>query len=104
MCHNVGYPLWIPSPDTQLPVTYRASGVCIGDVGIITPEGGFSFLFNVCQEATHPINASRPIPPGFRPFSLPNENWVINRFKEFGAGRSLSSSSITRSDTPNEPL
>lgn len=40
-----GFPLWIPSPNMRLPASYRTSGVSIGDVGVITPEGGFSYFF-----------------------------------------------------------
>jgi hypothetical protein len=44
-----GYPLYRPEPDHGLPPAYRANGVSIGDVGIITPEGYFDFLFNICD-------------------------------------------------------
>ena len=47
-----GFPLWIPQPNMMLPIPYRAKGVCIGDVGIITEFGGFAFLFNICDRET----------------------------------------------------
>ncbi|KAF5312807.1 hypothetical protein D9619_002355 [Psilocybe cf. subviscida] len=68
MRQNRGYPLWIPSPNMSLPASYRASGVRLGDVGIITPEGGFSFFFNVLHEATHPINIDMLLPEHFAPY------------------------------------
>lgn len=44
-----GYPLYRPEPDQGLPDAYRVEGVSIGDIGIITPEGYFDFLFNMCR-------------------------------------------------------
>lgn len=87
----------------RLPVYHRASGVQIGDVGIITPEGGFSFFFNVCHEEKHPINASRRLPPGFTPFARSPGDCDIDEFKEFGAGSYLSDESVTRMDAGDEP-
>lgn len=104
MGRNRGYPLWIPSPNMLLPVCNRASGVRIGDVGIITPEGGFSFFFNVCYEATHPINASRRLPPDFVPFATSLSDCDIEAFKEYSAGNYLSDESVVRMDTGNEIL
>ncbi len=43
-----GYPLWIPESDYNLPDAYRDKGVSVGDLGILTDDGGFDFLFNVC--------------------------------------------------------
>jgi hypothetical protein len=54
-----GYPLWIPEPNIRLPEEYQAQGVCIGDVGLVTPKGDFSFLFNICLPANHSINLGR---------------------------------------------
>ncbi|KIL62085.1 hypothetical protein M378DRAFT_56194, partial [Amanita muscaria Koide BX008] len=38
---NQGYPLYEPEPESQ-------EGVRVGDVGLITDDGGFDCLFNVC--------------------------------------------------------
>ncbi|KAJ7591463.1 hypothetical protein C8J56DRAFT_935637 [Mycena floridula] len=54
--HRHGYPVWIHEPDLQLSEEYRLVGQRIGDVGIITSDGGFDFLFNICHPRTHPIN------------------------------------------------
>ncbi|KDQ58911.1 hypothetical protein JAAARDRAFT_646943 [Jaapia argillacea MUCL 33604] len=55
-----GYPLWIPEPQNNLPDEYRRDGVTIGDVGIVTHDGGWDVLFNICLPAEHPLNARRP--------------------------------------------
>jgi hypothetical protein len=44
---KLGYPLWYPDLDENLPATYLEHGVSIGDVGIITEGGQFDFIFNV---------------------------------------------------------
>jgi hypothetical protein len=53
-----GYPLYRPEPDHGLPRAYRAKGISIGDVGIITPEGYFDFLFNICQDGARTSDAN----------------------------------------------
>ncbi|KAJ7301628.1 hypothetical protein DFH08DRAFT_945987 [Mycena albidolilacea] len=62
-----GTPLYVPSPQVNLPAEYRRRGVAIGDVGRITSEGSFDFFFNIYLPATHPINAN--IPEDFVPLS-----------------------------------
>ncbi|KAJ7843054.1 hypothetical protein B0H14DRAFT_2265648, partial [Mycena olivaceomarginata] len=42
-----GFPLYDPGPRQTLPQEYRNTGVAIGDVGRITPEGAFDFFFNI---------------------------------------------------------
>ncbi|KDR67719.1 hypothetical protein GALMADRAFT_26936, partial [Galerina marginata CBS 339.88] len=51
-----GSPLWIPEPNKRLPISYQRRGIDIGDVGIITANGGFDFLFNICLPYNHPMN------------------------------------------------
>lgn len=90
----------------RLPACYRASGVRIGDVGIITPEGAFSFLFNVFHAATHPINASMRMPADFVPFTCDLETTPcdIDEFKESSAGSYLADESLVRMDDGNDRL
>ncbi|KAJ7509676.1 hypothetical protein B0H11DRAFT_1702158, partial [Mycena galericulata] len=45
-----------PQPADNLPVEYRVHGVRIGDVDIITQQGAFHVVFNVCLPTTDPIN------------------------------------------------
>ncbi|KAK0194033.1 hypothetical protein F5146DRAFT_416112 [Armillaria mellea] len=66
-----GYPLWIPEPDPNLPDEYRNKGVSVGDLGILTDDGGFDFLFNVCAEGNTPVNRGR-VPPQFQHLRIPS--------------------------------
>ena len=54
--HGHGYPLYEPDPDPG----YRRTGVRVGDIGWVTPDGVFDFLFNV----THSCS---PLPDIFEP-------------------------------------
>jgi hypothetical protein len=54
-----GYPLWLPEPNEYLPEEYQESGIRIGDVGLVRPDGSFDYLFNVCHPASHHINKDR---------------------------------------------
>ncbi|TFK38861.1 hypothetical protein BDQ12DRAFT_735106 [Crucibulum laeve] len=69
--HRHGFPLWLPQPDLLLPLEYREEGINIGDVGIITPDGGFDFLFNFWLPRTHPV----------QPLNLPEDFdlWNLDR-------------------------
>jgi hypothetical protein len=53
---RLGFPLWNPAPDDNLVAEYREKGVNIGDVGLITSDGEFDFLFNICVPPDHAIN------------------------------------------------
>ena len=56
LTHRAGYPIYMPTPCFELPIAYRKRGIRIGDVGTLTAEGAFDFLFNVCQsDAGNPI-------------------------------------------------
>jgi hypothetical protein len=59
--------LWMPQPSADAPPSYDDKGVSVGDVGILTPSGGFDFLFNICLPAEHPNNSGGPLPEGFVP-------------------------------------
>lgn len=79
----------------RLPVPYRRIGVSIGDVGIITREGAFDFLFNICYSRDHPINSLIQLPPDFEPLT-PSINLDSNilEYREFSWGTHLASDDI----------
>ncbi|KAJ7723408.1 G-protein alpha subunit-domain-containing protein [Mycena metata] len=54
---GAGYPLWLPEPYDDLPPAYTDGGVSIGDVGVITSDGAFDFVFNICVPSDHPVNS-----------------------------------------------
>ncbi|KAJ7673119.1 hypothetical protein DFH06DRAFT_1081948 [Mycena polygramma] len=67
-----GYPMWCPSPNLaqQIPIAHRKNGISLGDVGLITPDGGFDFLFNVFADRNDPLNGEgKNVPDGFTPCS-----------------------------------
>jgi len=96
-----GFPLWIPEPNKRLPRAYRKKGVNIGDVGIVTPSGAFSFLFNICVPSDNTINPDI-LPEGFAPISPPLNALDIGEFDEFNPGSYLASSSIEKSRSESE--
>ncbi|CAA7262081.1 unnamed protein product [Cyclocybe aegerita] len=97
-----GFPLWIPEPHRNLPTAYRRTGVKIGDVGIITSSGSFSFLFNIFTAMEDPIHISR-LPAGFIPTAPLRREIDICIFSEFGPGSYLASSTIEKSECDSSP-
>jgi hypothetical protein len=97
-----GFPLWIPSSNTSLPPEYRYSGVSIGDVGVLTPEGGFDFIFNVFADAGDPVNANSELPDDFLPLRPPLRHREIQRFKENIAGTLMADDSFERVDNAQD--
>ncbi|KIL64784.1 hypothetical protein M378DRAFT_77863, partial [Amanita muscaria Koide BX008] len=60
-----GYPFYVPQPYSDFSEeVYSRRGVCVGDVGIITKDGAFDFLFNICPSQNSLINP-RQLPRGF---------------------------------------
>jgi hypothetical protein len=89
-----GFALYVPEPNRQLPIAYRRVGIRIGDVGVITPDGGFSFLFNICVPHDNPINP-RILPEDFSPFQPDVDIMEFSRFK---SGSYLASASIEKKE------
>jgi len=93
-----GFALYIPQPNRRLPIAYQRTGIRIGDVGIITPDGGFSFLFNICVPHDDPINP--PIlPEDFSPLQPALADADVVEFSRFNSGSYLASASIEKKES-----
>ncbi|KAK7030248.1 SCF ubiquitin ligase complex subunit cdc4 [Paramarasmius palmivorus] len=79
-----GYALWCPEPNEDLPADYTNDGIRLGDVGLITPDGGFDFLFNICLPADHIINESRGTPDNFTPVLWNEQRYRNSNFFKAG--------------------
>ncbi|KAJ7277531.1 hypothetical protein C8J57DRAFT_1060921 [Mycena rebaudengoi] len=64
-----GYPLFHPKPFDDLPEEARRVGTEIGDVGVVTSNGSFDVIFNICRAADDPINRFG-VPEGFEQVRL----------------------------------
>jgi hypothetical protein len=62
-----GLPLWKPDPDANLPEAYTKQGISIGDLGLLTDDGGFDYLCNVHADANDPVNQHLGTPDFFIP-------------------------------------
>ncbi|KAK0469386.1 caspase domain-containing protein [Desarmillaria tabescens] len=87
-----GYPLWLPNHDPNLPPTYPKDGTRVGDLGYLTDEGGFAYLFNVCTDVNNPSNFGR-VPPDFVPLKDIPEPAVEKRLELHGKNTVLTASS-----------
>ncbi|KAJ7682040.1 hypothetical protein DFH06DRAFT_1160054 [Mycena polygramma] len=67
------YPMWCPSPNLapHIPEAHRRDGISMGDVGLITADGLFDFIFNIFVDGDHPLNVDN-VPEGFSPCSWSN--------------------------------
>ncbi|KIJ07474.1 hypothetical protein PAXINDRAFT_58964, partial [Paxillus involutus ATCC 200175] len=90
-----GYPLWHPEPDSNLPEACLTDGLRIGDVGIVTADGSFDLLFNICSPRDHPLHQLCGVPETFREVHLP-----IHEFRDFpftdSPGRAISTQSVNQ--------
>jgi hypothetical protein len=90
-----GYPLWVPKPDDNLCQEYRERGISIGDVGLITADGEFDFLFNICLPADDPINLGRT-PPDFHQILLDSPKDVSKDNEKHPPGSHVGSISVRK--------
>ena len=56
-----------------MPLETRRTGIEIGDVGIVTPDGCFDVIFNICRTADDPVNRFG-VPEAFEQIPLSNED------------------------------
>ncbi|KAJ7757754.1 hypothetical protein DFH07DRAFT_699793, partial [Mycena maculata] len=96
-----GVPLHRPSPQRNLPQEYQRSGVTIGDVGRITPDGELDFFFNIYLPANDPINGD-DVPEDFSPLEPYAQKDVFHA--DFEPGDHVSSPSAQKLDleSPSE--
>ena len=92
-----GFALYVPQPNIRLPIAYQKIGIGIGDVGIITSDGGFSFLFNICVPHDDPINP-RILPEDFSPLEPALADVDVVEFPRFNPGSYLASASIEKKE------
>ncbi|KAF7362530.1 Cell division control protein [Mycena venus] len=64
-----GYPLFHPQPFDDLPLESRYIGIEVGDVGVVTSDGAFDVIFNICRSANDPVNRFG-VPEGFEKVEL----------------------------------
>jgi hypothetical protein len=92
-----GFALYIPQPNRRLPIAYQRMGIRIGDVGVVTADGGFSFLFNICVPHDDPINPSI-LPEDFSPLQPSLTDADVVEFPRFNSGSYLASASIEQKE------
>ncbi|KAJ7039346.1 hypothetical protein C8F04DRAFT_305523, partial [Mycena alexandri] len=89
-----GYPLFNPQPFDDLPLDTRRTGTEIGDVGIITSDGSFDVIFNICRAADDPLNRFG-VPDGFEQVKLSSGD-IAPQQLYFRPGADVSSTKITK--------
>ena len=93
---KLGVALHIPQPNSRLSQDARRKGVCIGSVGKVTPERSFDYMFNICFDASDPINPPDLQPQEFTPIEPALSSHDIREFREFSSGSYLATSGIHR--------
>ncbi|KAJ7041688.1 hypothetical protein C8F04DRAFT_946822, partial [Mycena alexandri] len=73
MPKRLGYPLYRPSPPSDLPEHVRRSGTQIGDVGVVCSDGSFDPIFNICRTENDPANRFG-VPISFAPLVVRPED------------------------------
>lgn len=100
---KLGVALHIPQPNARLSKAARRRGVCIGSVGRVTPERSFDYMFNICYDASHPVNPLDLQLNKFRPVQPAFSSHDIREFKEFSAGSFLATPGIYRMPAEGAP-
>ncbi|KAJ7277540.1 hypothetical protein C8J57DRAFT_1713853 [Mycena rebaudengoi] len=89
-----GYPLFHPQPFDDLPEEARRIGTEIGDVGVVTFDGSFDVIFNICRAANDPINRFG-VPEGFERVRLASGD-VAPRASYHRPGSDVSNTKISK--------
>ncbi|KAJ7186014.1 hypothetical protein C8R46DRAFT_982798, partial [Mycena filopes] len=89
-----GYPLFHPQPFDDLPLQSRRVGTEIGDLGVVTSDGSFDVIFNICRAADDPLNRFG-VPAGFEQLVRDAED-VAFRAQYHRPGSDVSSTDIKK--------
>ncbi|KAJ7618600.1 hypothetical protein FB45DRAFT_169558 [Roridomyces roridus] len=89
-----GYPLFHPQPFDDVPLEARRTGTQIGDVGIITSDGAFDVIFNICRAADDPLNRFG-VPEGFEQVVL-DAGDIAAQEQHHRAGSHVSSTQLSK--------
>ncbi|KIL57512.1 hypothetical protein M378DRAFT_87818 [Amanita muscaria Koide BX008] len=92
---GIGYPLYEPQPDCEPSSEYWGKGVRVGDVGIVTADGIFDFLFNVCPSQNPSIN-----PPTIPEDFIEELDCQVRVVEHLQPNACLFSSGVNRSQDP----
>ncbi|KJA14911.1 hypothetical protein HYPSUDRAFT_412822 [Hypholoma sublateritium FD-334 SS-4] len=90
-----GSPLWLPAANWNLPVEYRRTGISIGDVGLVTADGSFDFLFNILLPPDHHVHVGR-VPETFSPLHPPLRLEDIEIQEQFTEDSYLASATVEK--------
>ena len=98
-----GYPLFYP--DTmQLDDDFRNTrGISIGDVGFLSVENQFLFLFNIFLPADHPYNKDHA-PESFLPLNPLQESEICTTAHYFPRGYVIASKGVKVTRHSEDPL
>jgi len=98
-----GYPLFYP--DTmQFDDEFRNTrGISIGDVGFLSVENQFLFLFNIFLPADHPYNKDNA-PESFHPLSPLQDSEICTTANYFPRGYVIASKGVKVTRHSEDPL
>jgi len=99
---RIGFPLWFPEP-SQYPPGYSRRGVSVGDVGVITFDGHFDFIFNIFNGSspTRAVNGRAPPPYQSLEFNEPRD--VRRTPHAHSTGGAVMSTYVKRELEPSGP-